>query len=68
MKDEVIEEVAKHISDSYYEILLVAFEEQKHKFKVTMNITDFMANLREQGIVCNMDDIFIDTFIDKIIE
>lgn len=66
MKNEVIEEVARHISDSYYDVLLVAFEEQKHKFKITMSIIDFMANLKEKGIVYGLDDIFIDTFIDKM--
>ena len=66
MKDDIKEEIAKEISDSYYEVLLTAFEEQKQKFNVTILVIDFMAKLREKGIVCNVDDIFIDTFIDKM--
>lgn len=66
MKDDIKGEIAEEISDSYYEVLLTAFEEQKQKFNVTILVIDFMAKLREKGIACNVDDIFIDTFIDKM--
>lgn len=66
MREYILKDVAKSISDSYYDVLLVGFEEEKEKFVMTMLVVDFMVNLKEKGVVLNMDDIFIDKFIDKM--
>lgn len=66
MRDYILKDVAKSISESYYDVLLVAYEELEEEFGITMLIVDFMVKLKENGVVLNMDDIFLAEFLDKI--
>lgn len=66
MKEQITKEVAKAISNSFYEVLMTGYEEEKERFPITMIIIDSMTMIKEKGIVCNLDDIFISTFLDKM--
>lgn len=68
MKEDVKKYIAKTITDNYYDVLLVGYEEQKNKFFITLAIVDFLAKLKEKNINYDINDIFIDTFIDLIVK
>lgn len=64
MKNDIKELIAKTISDNYYDLLLVGYEEQQHRFFITLTIIDFLAKLKEKNINYNLNDIFLDTFLE----
>lgn len=66
MKSDIKELIAKTISDNYYDLLLVGYEEQQHRFFITLTIIDFITKLREKNINYNINDIFLDTFLELI--
>lgn len=63
MNNEVKKTIAKEIADSYYNVLIDGFEEQPHKFSITLSVIDFIAKLKEKNIKYELDDIFTDTII-----
>lgn len=64
MKNEVKQEIAREIADTYYNVIIDGFEEQAHKFFITLSVVDFIAKLKEHNIVkYELDDIFTDTMI-----
>lgn len=67
MKDDIIEKIAKNLSNSYYYLLLTAFEKQQHQFPITMTVIEVITKLRENNIVYDLGDIFCSEFIDKMI-
>lgn len=67
MKEDIINEIASNISKSYYEVLINGFKEEENEFPISICIIDFIINLREKSIICNIDDIFVSSFLDKII-
>lgn len=66
MKNDIKELIAKTISDNYYDLLLVGYEEQQHRFFITLTIIDFITKLREKNINYDLNDIFLDTFLELI--
>ncbi len=67
MKEDIINEIASSISKSYYEVLINGFKEEENEFHISICIINFIINLREKNIICNIDDIFVSSFLDKII-
>lgn len=63
MKNEVKQEIAKEIADTYYNVLLDGFEEQPHKFFITLLIIEFVEKFRKRKYKLELDDIFTDTMI-----
>lgn len=63
MKNEVKQEIAKEIADTYYNVLLDGFEEQPHKFVITLLIIEFIEKFRKRNIKLEIEDIFTDTII-----
>ena len=53
MKNDIKKLIAKTISDNYYDLLLVGYEEQQHRFFITLTIIDFLAKLKEKNINYN---------------
>lgn len=63
MKNEVKQEIAKEIADTYYNVLLDGFEEQPHKFVITLLIIEFIEKFRKRNVKLEIEDIFTDTII-----
>lgn len=68
MKDDITKYIAEDISSSYCDVLLNAYDEQQHRFPITLLVVDFMVKLRERNLIIdfNLDNIFADTVIMKI--
>lgn len=65
IRKEVIEEISQSIGDSYSGVLETGYEEEQHRFPITMCIIEFMASLKEKDITFDLN-IFDSEFIDKM--
>lgn len=66
MKQEIVEQIAKDISSSYFDVLITAYEEEARRFPITMCIIEFLNMLKEKNIVYELGDIFNSKIIDKL--
>lgn len=66
MKEDIKKYIAKTIADNYYDVLLVGYEEQKQDFFITLAVVEFLEKLKSKNINYDLNDIFIDTFIELI--
>lgn len=66
MKEEVKRRILKQICNSHLEVLLVGLEEYKDDFIYTSMIIDFMTRLNEMDQISKIDNVFTDTFIDRM--
>lgn len=66
MKEDIKKYIAKTIADNYYNVLLVGYEEQKQDFFITLTVVEFLEKLKSKNINYDLNDIFIDTFIELI--
>lgn len=66
MKENIKKYIAKTIADNYYDVLLVGYEEQEQDFFITLAVVDFLEKLKSKNINYDLNDIFIDTFIELI--
>lgn len=66
MKEDIKKYIAKTIADNYYDVLLVGYEEQEQDFFITLAVVEFLEKLKSKNINYDLNDIFIDTFIELI--
>lgn len=66
MKEYIKKYIAKTIADNYYDVLLVGYEEQEQDFFITLAVVEFLEKLKSKNINYDLNDIFIDTFIELI--
>lgn len=68
MKDDITKYIAEDISSSYCDVLLNAYDEQQHRFPITLLVVDFMVKLEEKNLITdlNLGNVFADTVIMKI--
>lgn len=66
MNNEVKKYIAKEIAETYYNMLLDGFEEQKDSFKLTLSIIEFISRLKEDNIKFDyrLDNILGEPLID----
>lgn len=66
MNNEVKKYIAKEIAETYYNMLLDGFEEQKESFKLTLSIIEFISRLKENNIKFDyrLDNILGEPLID----
>ena len=65
MRDDIVKYIAEDISNSYYDVLLNAYNDQQHKFPITSLVIEFVVRLKEKNLI---DDLDLDSiFADKII-
>lgn len=66
MNNEVKKYIAKEIAETYYNMLLDGFEEQKESFKLTLSIIEFISRLKENKIKFDyrLDNILGEPLID----
>ena len=65
MKKDIMKYIAEDISTSYYNVLLNAYDEQQHRFTITLMVINFLVELKEKNLI---DDLNLDSIIaDKII-
>lgn len=63
MKNEVKQEIAREIADTYYNVIIDGFEEQPHKFIITLLVIEFIEKFRKRNFKLELEDIFTDTII-----
>ena len=66
MIEDITKEITKMISETYYDVLLTALDEQEHRFFIIKSVIEFMAKLRDKNINLTLDDIFTDKIICKM--
>lgn len=65
MRDDIVKYIAEDISNSYYDVLLNAYNDQQHKFPITSLVIEFVVRLKEKNLI---DDLDLDSiFADKIV-
>lgn len=68
MKNEVKQEIVKEIADTYYDVLIDGFEEQPHRFFITLLVIEFIEKFRKKKYKYELSDIFTDTIINLMYE
>ena len=48
MKKDIMKYIAEDISTSYYNVLLNAYDEQQHRFPITLMVINFLVELKEK--------------------
>lgn len=68
MRDDIVKYIAEDISNSYYDVLLNAYNDQQHKFPITSLVIEFIVRLKEKNLIydLNLDSIFADKIIMKL--
>ena len=68
MKKDIMKYIAEDISTSYYNVLLNAYDEQQHRFPITLMVINFLVELKEKNLIddLNLDNIIADKIIMKL--
>ena len=68
MKKDIMKYIAEDISTSYYNVLLNVYDEQQHRFPITLMVINFLVELKEKNLIndLNLDSIFADKIIMKL--
>lgn len=66
MKEQELRKIVKFVCNGYVDTIMENIEDNKRAFPYAIACANYIAELKEQNVIVELNDVFIDNVIDRI--